>query len=77
MGELLQTGALLCTCLGFVAGLAVLLRTASVPAALTVLLEFLLAAGLLRLADDPDWRQILAAAAVIAVRRLLAYALRR
>lgn len=76
MSELLQAGALLCTGFGLVAGTAVLVRTTQIRAALAVLLEFLLAAGLLRLADDPAWPQILAATAVIAVRRLLSASLR-
>jgi len=67
----LQAAALLCTVFGFVAGAAVLLRTADVRAAVRVLLDFLLAAGLLRLGDNLGWRQI------AAVRRLLAFDLAR
>ena len=77
MSPALQAAALLCTVFGFVAGAAVLLRTADVRAAVRVLLDFLLAAGLLRLGDNLGWRQIASAAAVVAVRRLLAFDLAR
>lgn len=63
-------------------GLAALLAGALVLAvtrrplpALAVLLELLLAAGLLRLAGDPSWQVILSAAAIVALRRLLGTAL--
>lgn len=77
MSPALQAGSLLCTAFGFVAGAVVLLRTADARTAVKVLLEFLLAAGLLRLADEPGWRQIASTAAVVAVRRLLAFDLAR
>lgn len=44
--------------------------------ALAVLLDLLLAAGLLRLLGEPDWQAIVTAAAIVAIRRLLAAALR-
>ena len=77
MSALLQTGALVCTVLGLLAAAAVLARSRDGRLGVKVLLEFLVAAGLLRLADDPSWRQVVTAAAVIAVRRLLATALAR
>ena len=74
---MLQAGALLCTVLGIAAAAVVVARSGDGRLSIRVLLEFLVAAGLLRLADDPGWRQLATAAAVIAVRRLLAYGLRR
>jgi len=44
--------------------------------ALSVFLDLLLAAGLLRLAGDPDWQAIATAAAIVAIRRLLGLGLR-
>ena len=44
--------------------------------ALAVLLDLLLAAGLLRLLGDPGWQTILTVAALVALRRLLAAGLR-
>ena len=77
MSTALQTAALLCTALGLVSALGVLLAARAPRLALKVLLEFLLAAGLLRLADEPGWRQLLTAALTVALRRLLGYGLRR
>jgi hypothetical protein len=58
------------------AGALVLVRTRRPAAALPVLLDLLLAAGLLRLAGDPDWRTIATAAAIVALRRLIGIGLR-
>jgi Protein of unknown function (DUF1622) len=44
--------------------------------AVAVLLDFLLAAGLLRLTGSPGWPEIATAAAVVALRRLLGAGLR-
>ena len=71
MSELLQTGAVLCTLLGLVGGGVVLVAARDPRLAVCVLLEFLLAAGLLRLSDDPDWRALAVAAVVVALRRVL------
>ncbi len=69
--------ALLCTVLGLGCATAVLARTRELGQALPVLLEFLLAAGLLRLAHDATWRALATAAAIVGLRRLVvAYALR-
>ncbi len=67
----LQSAALICTALGLLCGAVVLLRTRSVPVALPVLLDFLLAAGLLRLSAAPDYRALTVAAVVIGIRRLV------
>ena len=77
MSDLTQTGALLCTVLGLLSGGLVLTVSRHVLLALKVLLDFLLAAGLLLLSDDPGWRQVATAALVVAVRQLLGSRLRR
>ncbi|MFD4543602.1 hypothetical protein [Streptomyces bauhiniae] len=76
MSAWLQAGAVLITGLGLVAAAAALRLTHSVRAALAVLLDFLTAAGLLRLAGEPSWVGIILAAAVIAMRKLLGASLR-
>lgn len=63
--------AALCTVLGLVSAGAVLLRARDVRLAVGVLLQFLLAAGLLRLAADPTWRALLVTAVVAALRQVL------
>ena len=77
MSVALQTGALLCTVFGLLSAGAVLARSRDGRLSIKVLLEFLVAAGLLRLSDDPGWRELGAAAAVVAIRRLVAFGLRR
>lgn len=51
-------------------GAAVLVRTRQLSAALPVLLDLLLAAGLLRLTGEQSWSSLGAAAAIIAIRKL-------
>ncbi|MFG1779890.1 hypothetical protein ACGFIR_26405 [Micromonospora sp. NPDC049051] len=53
------------------AGLAVLLGTGSWRSAMRVLLDLLVAAGLLRLASGQGWTELAAAAAIVGLRRLL------
>ena len=77
MSALLQAGAGVCAVLGVLSAVAVLARSRDLRLAVRVLLEFLLAAGLLRLVDEPSWRQLLTAALTVVVRRLLSYGLRR
>ena len=75
MTDLLRTAALICTAMGVLAsGLVLLGRRTGL--ALRVLLDFLLAAGLLRLSARPDWPELGAAVVIIAVRRLLGSSLR-
>ena len=76
MSAALQTGALLITVLALLSALVVLVAARDARVAIAVLLELLLAAGLLRLADDPGWRQIATAAVIVALRRLLSFGLR-
>ncbi len=44
--------------------------------ALSVLLDLLLAAGLLRLAGDPGWASIATAASIVVLRRVIGFGLR-
>ena len=77
MSEVVGAGSLLCAVFGLVCAAAVLVRTRSVEQALPVLLELLLAAGLLRLSQDVTWQTLATAAVVVVLRRLVAaYGLR-
>ncbi|CAL9596441.1 MULTISPECIES: hypothetical protein [unclassified Streptomyces] len=71
MNAWLQAAAVLVTGAGLAAAAAAYRITRDVRRALSVLLDFLTAAGLLRLAGEPAWDGILTAAAVIALRRLI------
>ena len=68
-----MTGALpdLTTGLAFLAGFAALVSTGSWRAALRVLLDLLVAAGLLRLSLAGGWSALAVAAAVVALRHVL------
>ncbi len=69
---MLGTEALLCTALGLLAAAAaVVVRSRDARESLHVLLDFLLAAGLLRLTGDPGWAGIATAGGIFALRRLL------
>ncbi|WP_199522381.1 hypothetical protein [Geodermatophilus marinus] len=59
-----------------VAGALALAVTRRPLTALGVLLDLLVAAGLLRLAGDPDWRAVLGAAVVVTVRQVAGAGLR-
>lgn len=76
MEQLLQTGALLCTAAALVCGALALLVTRKFAMALAVLLDLLLAAGLLRLALPPTPQRLLTAASLVVVRRLAGVGLR-
>jgi uncharacterized membrane protein len=54
-----------------VAAVIALLTTGQPRTALGVLLDLLLAAGLVRLSADPDWEVIAVAATVVVLRRVL------
>ena len=64
------------TAAGLVAAAVTLGATRSPLSALRVLMDFVLAAGLLRLTGEPGWAALGTAAAVVAVRRLLGAGLR-
>lgn len=76
MSVLLLDAAAVCTVLGLLSAAAVLTRARSVRLSVQVLIDFLVAAGLLRLSAEPGWRQVAAAAVLVAVRHLVAVALR-
>ncbi|WP_155371727.1 DUF1622 domain-containing protein [Catellatospora vulcania] len=67
--------ALLCVAAGGVAGALMFARSRSGRSALAVALDFWLAAGLLTLSLATTWTAILAAAAIVGLRRMLALAL--
>ncbi|MFJ8825434.1 hypothetical protein ACIREE_27120 [Streptomyces sp. NPDC102467] len=71
MSTWLQRAAMLIPVLGLVAAVAAWRLTHTVRQALAVLLDFLFAAVLLRLAAEPSWNSMVLAAAMIALRRLL------
>jgi hypothetical protein len=69
---ILTTAALMVTGAGLLVAVAVYAATRRIGRALPVLLDFLTAAGLIRLAADVSWGSILGAAAVITVRKTAA-----
>ncbi|MEJ1213062.1 hypothetical protein [Streptomyces sp. CCNWLW237] len=71
MTDWLHVAAVLTTVTGLLSASLTYTVTRQVSVSLGVLLDFLSAAGLIRLADDPSWGSIAAAAAVIAVRKLI------
>ncbi|HYZ09934.1 MAG TPA: hypothetical protein VE709_15390 [Pseudonocardiaceae bacterium] len=71
MTAVLDLAALLVVGAALVAAAAVLASSRQPREALAVLLEFLTAAGLLRLAGTPSWSSLLTAAVIIALRRLI------
>ncbi len=74
MADLVEAAALAVAGFAVLAGLVTLLLTQRVRAALPVALDFLTAAGLLRLSAQQTWQAIAGAAAVIAVRHLVLWA---
>lgn len=77
MREVIEEMALVCTTAGLIAGLLVLVRTRAVVGAVQVALEFWTAAGLLRLSSSGTWSAVGTAAAVVALRQLIGFGLRR
>lgn len=75
MSPALQAMSVACAAFGLLGAAAVLTRGLGLRGAVGVLLDFLLAAGLLRLADDPQWGQVATAAVIVLVRRLLSVGL--
>ena len=59
-----------------VSGLVALAATRRPALALGILLDLLIAAGLLRLAGNPSWQAIATTTVVIALRHLVSYGLR-
>jgi len=75
VADVLDAAALAVTAMGFAAAVVVLAATRAPRTALAVLLEFLLAAGLLRLAGG-SWAGLATAALILLVRRLAGAGLR-
>ncbi|MFV0131762.1 hypothetical protein ACLGIH_00455 [Streptomyces sp. HMX87] len=71
MNGWLEPAAVLITAGGVVSAVAAYRMVRSTGSAVAVLLDFLVAAGLVRLAGDLSWDGILPAAAVIALRKLI------
>ncbi|MGY1638248.1 hypothetical protein ACI78V_16505 [Geodermatophilus sp. SYSU D00742] len=70
------TAATLVVGAALVAGVLTLAATRRPPLALGVLLDLLVAAGLLRLVGDPSWQALVTAAAIVVLRRLIGASLR-
>ncbi|MDP9862642.1 MULTISPECIES: hypothetical protein [Streptosporangium] len=71
MAELVRAAATLVAALGLVAAVAVLLSGGGPRGAMAVLLDFLVAAGLLRLSLAQTWTAIAVAALTIAIRKVV------
>ena len=74
-GGVIDAMALLVTALALLASAVVLLRTRQAAVALTVLLDMLAGAGLLRLAAGPTLARAAGAAGVLLVRQLVLFGL--
>jgi hypothetical protein len=73
--EVVRGAAQLCVAAGFTARALMFARCRSGRMALSVALDFWLAAGLLTLSLATTWTAILAAAAIVGLRRILTLAL--
>ncbi|MFF8384046.1 hypothetical protein [Streptomyces kanasensis] len=77
MTAVLLQASVLCAAMGLLACPFAYRATGRARPTLAVLLDFLTAAGLLRLAAAPDWQGIATAAAVIALRKVVSGAFGR
>ncbi|MER7459266.1 hypothetical protein [Micromonospora sp. NPDC126480] len=77
MTTLIGYASLACVAAGLLSGAIVLVVARSGVLALRAALDLWLAAGLLRLAQPPEWEHLLGAAAIVAIRQLVAAALAR
>lgn len=73
--DVVRGAAQLCVAAGFVAGALAFVRCRSGRMAVAVALDFWLAAGLLTLSVATTWTAILAAMAIVGLRRMLTHAL--
>ncbi|MFD8556262.1 hypothetical protein ACFV1N_03095 [Streptosporangium canum] len=71
MDEVIRTAAVLVVVMGLVAALAALLRGGGPGVAMAVLLDFLVAAGLLRLSPAQTWTAIAVATLTIVIRKVV------
>jgi hypothetical protein len=69
----IEAAALLVTAAGVVSFLTAYATTRTIRGALRLLLDFLMAAGLIRLAGDLSWGGISLTVAIIAVRKVAAF----
>jgi uncharacterized membrane protein len=74
---IVQGAALLLTVLGLLSAGLVLARSRDVRQALAVLLEFLLAAGLLRLVHGATYQGLATTALIVVVRKLVSFGFNR
>ena len=72
---MIAAGATLVAGSAVLCALLALARARDLPLAVGVLLDMLLAAGLLRLAGSPGWPQLATAASLVVLRKLLTAAL--
>jgi len=77
MSLLVQYAALFCVVAGLASAAVTVVVTRDGPAALRIALDFWVAASLLRLSLAVEWRPLLVAAAIMAVRQLVVRSLRR
>lgn len=71
MTAILDQVAIAITAVGLLVAVVVLVSSRSWRAAIGVLAELLVAAGLVRLSAEPGWDRLTAAAAILVLRRLL------
>ncbi|MBO4260529.1 DUF1622 domain-containing protein [Streptomyces griseorubiginosus] len=76
MTALLRQAALLVTLIGLLSAVCAVLRLRRVQPTIALLTDFLLAAGLIRLAAAPSWTSLAIAAMTAAIRMLLNAGLR-
>ena len=76
LGRLPGAAALVISAGALLAGALALAVTRRPALALSVFLDLLLAAGLLRLAGDPGWESIATAASIVVLRRVIGFGLR-
>lgn len=73
MNAAIEAAALLVTAVGVASFLTAYATTRTIRGALPLLLDFLMAAGLIRLAGQLSWNSILLTVAIIVVRKLAAF----
>ena len=76
LGPVAAVAALVVSAAAVLTGVGTLLATRRPALALSVFLDLLLAAGLLRLTGDPSWQALVTAASVVGIRRLVGAGLR-
>lgn len=77
MTALIHGAALVVVAVGLFTAALALAVTRKVPLAIALLLDFLTAAGLLRLAGTPTWSRLATAALIILIRQLASWGLRQ